>query len=70
MKNTHGGKREGAGLRKNPIPEHLKQEPFNTRLPQWIKNKIKKYNQAEITRKAIISYLDLEEPENNLKKEK
>lgn len=31
-----GGKREGAG--RKPAPEHLKKVPFNTKLPQWLKD--------------------------------
>ena len=63
-KNTHGGKRKGAGIRKNPIPEHLKQVAFNTRLPAWLKEEISKYNQAELTRTALMFYLGIEEPKN------
>lgn len=32
----HGGKREGAGRKKTPA--RLKKVPFNTKLPQWLKD--------------------------------
>lgn len=31
-----GGKREGAG--RKPVPVHLKKVPYNTKLPQWLKD--------------------------------
>jgi len=31
-----GGAREGAG--RKPVPEHLKKVPYNTKLPQWLKD--------------------------------
>lgn len=30
-----GGRREGAG--RKPVPEHLKKVPYNTKLPQWLR---------------------------------
>ena len=31
-----GGAREGAG--RKPAPEHLKKVPYNTKLPQWLRD--------------------------------
>ena len=31
-----GGKREGAG--RKPTPEHLRKVPYNTKLPQWLRD--------------------------------
>lgn len=33
---TAGGKREGAGRKRTP--EHLRKVPFNTKIPQWLRD--------------------------------
>ena len=33
---SRGGAREGAG--RNPAPKHMKKVPYNTKLPQWLRD--------------------------------
>ena len=33
---SKGGAREGAG--RKPVPKHLRKVPYNTKLPQWLRD--------------------------------